>query len=86
LKSTRSDKERRHLIAETTIQGTVPFLHASNTITKKSLFFQTLPDEFIYDKEYKKSDGKITLGDLNVAMNPDLDCAGGKPVMKLRVR
>jgi exonuclease III len=79
LKSIRSDEEGRYLILETTIQD-VPFLlvniYAPNTTTKQSLFFQKL-SELIYGEGYKESDYKIILGgDLNVTMDPDLDCSG----------
>lgn len=85
LKSVRSDEEGRYLILVTTIQD-VPFLlvniYAPNTTSKPSLFFQTL-SELIYDEGYNESDYKIILGgDLNITMDPDLDCSGGNPVLK----
>ena len=66
-------------ILETTIQD-VSFLlvniYAPNTTTKQSLLFQTL-SELICDEGYKDSDYKIILGgDLNVTMDPNLDCSG----------
>ena len=89
LKSIRSDEEGRYLILETTIQD-IPFLlvnvYAPNTTTKQSLFFQTL-SELIYDERYNESDYKTILGgDLNVTMDPDLDCSGGNPVSKDSVK
>ena len=89
LKSIRSDEEGRYLILETTIQD-VSFLlvniYAPNTTTKQSLFFQTL-SELICDEGYKDSDYKIILGgDLNVTMDPNLDCSGGNPVLKDSVK
>ena len=89
LKSIRSDEEGRYLILETTIQD-IPFLlvniYAPNTTTKQSLFFQTL-SELIYDEGYNEFDYKIILGgDLNVTMDPDLDCSGGNPVLKDSVK
>ena len=89
LKSVRSDEEGRYLILETTIQD-VPFLlvniYAPNTTTKQSLFFQTL-SELINDEGYNDPDYKIILGgDLNVTMDPDLDCSGGNPVLKDSVK
>ena len=89
LKSIRSDEEGRYLILETTIQD-VPFLlvsiYAPNTTTKQSLFFQTL-SELIYDEGYSDPDYKIILGgDLNVTMDPDLDCSGGNAVLQDSVK
>ena len=89
LKSVRSDEEGRYLILEAIIQD-VPFLlvniYAPNTTTKQSLFFQTL-SAFICDEGYNESDYKILLGgDLNVAMDPDLDSSGGNPVVKDSVK
>ena len=89
LKSIRSDEEGRYLILETTIQD-VPFLlvniYAPNTTSKQSLFFQTL-SELIYDEGYNESDYKIISGgDLNVTMDPDLDCSGGNRVLKDSVK
>ena len=85
LKSIRFDKEGRYLILETTIQD-VPFLlvniYAPNTTTQQTMFFQTLP-ELIYDGGFNESDQRIILGgDLNVTIDPDLDCSGGNPVLK----
>ena len=61
-------------------------IYAPNTTTKHSLFFQTL-SELICDQGYKDSDYKIILGgDLNVTMNPNLDCSGGNPVLKDSVK
>ena len=55
---------------------------APNTTTKQSLFFQTL-SALICDEGYNESDYKILLGgDLNVAMDPNLDCLGVKPFGK----
>ena len=89
LKSIRSDEEGRYLILEAIIQD-VPFLlvniYAPNTTTKQSLFFQTL-SALICDEGYNESDHKILLGgDLNVAMDPDLDCSGGNPAVKDSVK
>ena len=89
MKSIRSDEEGRYLILETTIQD-IPFLlvniYAPNTTTNQSLFFQTL-SELIYDEGYNESDYKIILGgDLNVTMDPDLDCSGGNAVLKDSVK
>ena len=89
MKSVRSDEEGRYLILETTIQD-VPFLlvniYAPNTTTKQSLFFQTL-SELINDEGYNDPDYKIILGgDLNVSMDPDLDCSGGNPGLKDSVK
>ena len=89
LKSVRSDEEGRYLILETTIQD-VPFLlvniYAPNTTSKQSLLFQTL-SELIYDEGYNESVYKIILGgDLNITMDPDLDCSGGNPVLKDSVK
>jgi len=40
--------------------------------------------ELICDEGYKDSDYKIILGgDLNVTMDPNLDCSGGNPVLRL---
>ena len=50
------------------------------------MFFRTL-SELIYDEGYNESDYKIILeGDLNVTMDPDLDCSGGNPVLKDSVK
>ena len=89
LKSIRSDEEGRYLILEAIIHD-VPFLlvniYAPNTTTKQSLFFQTL-SALICDERYNKSDHKILLGgDLNVAMDPDLDCSGGNPAVRDSVK
>ena len=89
LKSIRFDKEGRYLILETTIQD-VPFLlvniYAPNTTTQQTMFFQTL-SELIYDGGFNESDQRIILGgDLNVTIDPDLDCSGGKPVLKDSVK
>ena len=89
LKSIRSDEEGRYLILETTIQD-VPFLlvnmYAPNTTKKQSLFFQTV-SELICDEAYKDSDYQILLGrDLNITMDPDLDCSGGIPMLKDSVK
>ena len=89
LQSVRSDEEGRYLILETTIQD-VPFLlvniYAPNTTSKQSLFFQTL-SELIYDEGYNESNYKIILGgDLNITVDPDLDCSGGNPVLKDSVK
>ena len=89
MKSVRSDEEGRYLIPEATIQD-VPFLlvniYAPNTTTKQSLFFQTL-SELINDEGYNDPDYKIILGgDLNVTMDPDLDCSDGNPVLKDSVK
>ena len=89
LKSIRSDEEGRYLILEAIIQD-VPFLlvniYAPNTTTKQSLFFQTL-STLICDEGYNESDHKILLGgDLNVAMDSDLDCWGGNPAVKDSVK
>ena len=89
LKSFRSDEEGRYLILEAIIQD-VPFLlvniYAPNTTTKQSLFFKTL-SELICDEGYNESDYKTLLGgDLNVAMDPDLDCSGGNPLVQDSVK
>ena len=86
LKSTRFDAQGRYLILEATIQD-VPFLlvniYSPNTTTKQSLFFQTLS----HGEGHKEPDHKIILGgDLNVTMDPDLDCSGGNPFLKDSVK
>ena len=88
-KSIRFDKEGRYLILEATIQD-VPFLlvniYAPNTTTQQTMFFQTL-SELIYDGGFNESDQRIILGgDLNVTIDPDLDCSGGNPVLKDSVK
>ena len=61
-------------------------IYAPNTTTKQSWFFQTF-SELICDNEYKESDYKILLGEeLNVTMDPDLDCSGGNPAIKESVK
>ena len=50
------------------------------------MFFQTL-SELIYDGGFNESDQRIILGgDLNVTIDPDLDCSGGNPVSKDSVK
>ena len=88
LKSVRSHEEGRYLIIETTIQD-VPFLlvniYAPNTTCKQSFFFRTL-FELIYDEGYNECDYKIILGgDLNVTMDPELDCSGETLCFKTRL-
>ena len=89
LKSSRLDEEGRYLILEAIIQD-VPFLlvniYAPNTTTKQSLFFQTF-SELICDEGYNECDYKILLGgDLNVAMDADLDFSGRNHVVKESVK
>ena len=50
------------------------------------MFFQTL-SELIYDGGFNESDQRIILGgDLNLTIDPDLDCSGRNPVLKDSVK
>ena len=61
-------------------------MYAPNTTKKQSLFFQTV-SELICDEAYKDSDYQILLGrDLNITVDPDLDCSGGIPMLKDSVK
>ena len=89
LQSIQTDKEGRFLFIEATIQDE-PFLlvniYAPNSVTSQSLFFQSLT-ELLCDEQYQGTNHKIILGgDLNITFDPDLDCSGGKPVLKESVK
>ena len=90
LQSIQTDKEGRFLFIEATIQDE-PFLlvniYAPNTVTSQSLFFQSPLTELLCDEQYQGTNHKIILGgDLNITFDPDLDCSGGKPVLKESVK
>ena len=89
LQSIQTDKEGRFLFIEAKIQDE-PFLlvniYAPNSVTSQSLFLQSLT-ELLCDEQYQGTNHKIILGgDLNITFDPDLDCSGGKPVLKESVK
>ena len=89
MESVQSDKEGQYLILDARIQDTSFLLvniYVPNTTSSQSLFFHTLSN-LIDDEQYQEPDHKILLGrDLNVALEPDLDCCGGNLVLKDSVK
>ena len=85
LTSSRVDNEGRYLILEAIIQDT-PFLliniYAPNKTSNQSSLFLALP-ELISVEELRESNYKFLIGgDLNVALQPSLDCSGGNTTLK----
>ena len=89
LQSVQTAMEGRYIFIEATIQDE-PFLlvniYAPNNVTSQSLFFQSLT-ELLADQQNLGTNHKIILGgDLNITFDTDLDCSGGKPVLKELVK
>ena len=88
LKSVEVDVQGRYVVIEADVQGS-NFLfvntYAPNKVQEQCHFFDNLNkiiENFVVDKEQKIVIG----GDLNVALDSDLDCSGGNPFKKDSVK
>ena len=88
LKFINLDTEGRSIIMEAGVQGSLFLfvnIYAPNKVQDQCRFFENLNkniEDFIDNKEHRI----IVGGDLNVTLDSDLDCSGGKPFKKESVK
>ena len=88
VKSVNLDTEGRSIIMEAEVQGSLFLfvnIYAPNKVQDQCRFFENLNkniEDFAVNKEHRI----IVGGDLNVTLDSDLDCSGGKPFKKESVK